>query len=303
MQGHIALIGIVDRHIEESAFRLFLLRKLDTYKSNMGVRGKTLFLVCNRHRHDIQPSGVIHPAYLYYKESNLTQKIRRWWLRFSLICFQPNLIIHVDEPKRVKGINNMKSLCEFILYLVYRNIGHNGGFTCLLLRQWLKSGLEEQGLNVSDINLSYEVGNRYVGSCVYMYNGNTIKEDFRITYDGYNLDVQSLDKEELESNEEGKNTTEMFENPARTFQPSMPKPRTYMALAVLSTFLFCVPLGIVSIVYASKVSAFYISGNYTSARSASKKALTWALINIVGTIIVVGLFFLIAFLSERRGLY
>ena len=93
----------------------------------------------------------------------------------------------------------MKSLCEFILYLVYRNIGHNGGFTCLLLRQWLKSGLEEQGLNVSDINLSYEVGNRYVGSCVYMYNGNTIKEDFRITYDGYNLDVQSLDKEELES--------------------------------------------------------------------------------------------------------
>ncbi len=197
----------------------------------------------------------------------------------------------------------MKSLCEFILYLVYRNIGHNGGFTCLLLRQWLKSGLEEQGLNVSDINLSYEVGNRYVGSCVYMYNGNTIKEDFRITYDGYNLDVQSLDKEELESNEEGKNTTEMFENPARTFQPSMPKPRTYMALAVLSTFLFCVPLGIVSIVYASKVSAFYISGNYTSARSASKKALTWALINIVGTIIVVGLFFLIAFLSERRGLY
>ena len=36
------------RHIEESAFRLFLLRKLDTYKSNIGVRRKTLFLVCIR---------------------------------------------------------------------------------------------------------------------------------------------------------------------------------------------------------------------------------------------------------------
>ena len=29
---HIALIGSFGRHIEESAFRLFLLRKLDTYK-------------------------------------------------------------------------------------------------------------------------------------------------------------------------------------------------------------------------------------------------------------------------------
>lgn len=42
---NIALIGSFDRHIEESAFRLFLLRKLDTYKSNIGVRRKTLFLV------------------------------------------------------------------------------------------------------------------------------------------------------------------------------------------------------------------------------------------------------------------
>lgn len=42
---HIALIGSFGRHIEESAFRLFLLRKLDTYKSNIGVRRKTLFLV------------------------------------------------------------------------------------------------------------------------------------------------------------------------------------------------------------------------------------------------------------------
>ena len=39
---------VFSRHIEESAFRLFLLRKLDTYKSNIGVRRKTLFLVCIR---------------------------------------------------------------------------------------------------------------------------------------------------------------------------------------------------------------------------------------------------------------
>lgn len=39
----IAIVGFC-RHIEESAFRLFLLRKLDTYRSNMGVRRKTLLL-------------------------------------------------------------------------------------------------------------------------------------------------------------------------------------------------------------------------------------------------------------------
>ena len=65
------------RHIEESAFRLFLLRKLDTYKSNMGIRRKTLFLVCIRYQCEIQPSGVVHSTYLYYEESNLTQLIRR----------------------------------------------------------------------------------------------------------------------------------------------------------------------------------------------------------------------------------
>ena len=74
---HIALIGSFGRHIEESAFRLFLLRKLDTYKSNIGVRRKTLFLVCIRCIYEIQPSGVTHSTYLYYKESNLTQRMRR----------------------------------------------------------------------------------------------------------------------------------------------------------------------------------------------------------------------------------
>ena len=45
---HIALIGSFGRHIEESAFRLFLLRKLDTYKSNIGMSKKDALLVCIR---------------------------------------------------------------------------------------------------------------------------------------------------------------------------------------------------------------------------------------------------------------
>lgn len=77
LQCHIALIGSFGRHIEESAFRLFLPRKLDTYKSNIGVRRKTLFLVCIRYQYETQPSGVTHSTYLYYKEFSLTQRMRR----------------------------------------------------------------------------------------------------------------------------------------------------------------------------------------------------------------------------------
>ena len=38
---------VLCRHIEETAFHLFLLRELDSCKSNMGVRRKTLFWMCS----------------------------------------------------------------------------------------------------------------------------------------------------------------------------------------------------------------------------------------------------------------
>ena len=41
------LKSVLCRHIEETAFHLFLLRELDSCKSNMGVRRKTLFWMCS----------------------------------------------------------------------------------------------------------------------------------------------------------------------------------------------------------------------------------------------------------------
>ncbi|MBO7568941.1 MAG: CD225/dispanin family protein [Bacteroidaceae bacterium] len=82
-------------------------------------------------------------------------------------------------------------------------------------------------------------------------------------------------------------------NSAGTSQPAMPKPGTNMALAVLTTVLCCLPLGIVAIVYASKVDGLYFAGDYASALSASKNARTWAIIGIVSSIIISGLYLLI----------
>ena len=68
-----------------------------------------------------------------------------------------------------------------------------------------------------------------------------------------------------------------------------PKPNSHLDLAILSTLFYCLPLGIVSIVYASKVDSQYSSGDYAGAQNSSNKAKNfaiWAAISIVIIIIV-----------------
>lgn len=59
-----------------------------------------------------------------------------------------------------------------------------------------------------------------------------------------------------------------------------PKPSSYLALAIISTVLCCLPTGIVSIIYAAKVNEAYASGDYEKAVQSSKNAKTWALVGI-----------------------
>ena len=58
---------------------------------------------------------------------------------------------------------------------------------------------------------------------------------------------------------------------------------------ILSTLCCCLPLGIVSIVYASKVEGYVIAGDIEKAKESSKKAVMWAWISfgvsLVGGII------------------
>ncbi len=58
------------------------------------------------------------------------------------------------------------------------------------------------------------------------------------------------------------------------------RPSSYLALAIVSTILCCLPLGIISIVYATKVNSLYADGKYIEAQRASKSAKTWGLISV-----------------------
>lgn len=55
-----------------------------------------------------------------------------------------------------------------------------------------------------------------------------------------------------------------------------PKPISHLDLAILSTLFCCLPLGIVSIVYAAKVNDLYNAGDYAGAQDASDKAMKYA---------------------------
>lgn len=56
-------------------------------------------------------------------------------------------------------------------------------------------------------------------------------------------------------------------------QPNVP---TNLVWAILATLFCCLPLGIVSIVYAAQVSGKLAAGDYAGAVAASNSAKTWA---------------------------
>lgn len=66
------------------------------------------------------------------------------------------------------------------------------------------------------------------------------------------------------------------------------KPDNFLIWAILSTVLCCLPFGIVSCVYSSKVDGLYNNGQYEEAELAAANAKKWAKISaIVGAVVVV----------------
>lgn len=60
------------------------------------------------------------------------------------------------------------------------------------------------------------------------------------------------------------------------FQKPTTPPPNYLAWAIVTTILCCLPFGIVSIVFASQVNTKWIAGDYDGAYRSSKNAKTWA---------------------------
>ena len=80
-----------------------------------------------------------------------------------------------------------------------------------------------------------------------------------------------------------------------------PRPSNYLVLAILSTIACCLPLGIVSIIYAAKVNSEYDHGNYLAAESASKNAKIWGLVSVGAFVLIMVLYFIIIGLALIGG--
>jgi hypothetical protein len=76
--------------------------------------------------------------------------------------------------------------------------------------------------------------------------------------------------------------------PIKVDEPNKAKypPENYLIWAILSTLFCCWPVGIVSIVHASKVESAFNRGAYNGALDASQKAKKWALISAISAGIV-----------------
>ncbi|WP_127844821.1 CD225/dispanin family protein [Psychroflexus aestuariivivens] len=81
---------------------------------------------------------------------------------------------------------------------------------------------------------------------------------------------------------------------SQNYNPKAPPPN-YLAFAIITTILCCLPAGIVSIVYASEVNRKWMSQDYEGAYRASQNAKTWAIVSAVsfaGIFILIFIFYI-----------
>lgn len=69
-------------------------------------------------------------------------------------------------------------------------------------------------------------------------------------------------------------------------------PDNYLVWGILSTLFCCLPLGIVSIVYSTKVNNLFHAGDHAGAMAASENAKKWAIISAAVSAVLVVLWIL-----------
>jgi hypothetical protein len=90
----------------------------------------------------------------------------------------------------------------------------------------------------------------------------------------------------------GANLASETQTKVETPNPKFP-PENHLIWAILSTLFCCWPVGIVSIVYASKVESTFNRGDYNGALEASNKAKKWAIISAISAVVFWVLYFVL----------
>lgn len=79
------------------------------------------------------------------------------------------------------------------------------------------------------------------------------------------------------------------------------KPNNYLVPAILVTLFCCLPLGVVSIVYAAQVDTKHNAGDHAGAQQASETAKKWFLASLICGLAVTLLWFVFAVIGAASG--
>ncbi|MBO5780818.1 MAG: CD225/dispanin family protein [Muribaculaceae bacterium] len=82
---------------------------------------------------------------------------------------------------------------------------------------------------------------------------------------------------------------------------NQPPPNNYLVWGILATLFCCLPLGIPSIVYASKVDSYWYRGFYEESFRASANAKKWAIISAVAYAVIIVLYLLLVLALAAIG--
>ena len=92
-----------------------------------------------------------------------------------------------------------------------------------------------------------------------------------------------------------------YQQPNQNQAPPFPKPSNNLVWGILTTILCCLPFGIVSIVFASKVDSLWYSGRYLEAKDAARKAATWAIVSASIGILFSIIYIIVVIIAAAKG--
>ncbi|WP_295961364.1 CD225/dispanin family protein [uncultured Xanthomonas sp.] len=81
-----------------------------------------------------------------------------------------------------------------------------------------------------------------------------------------------------------------------------PQVSNNLVWAILTTLFCCLPLGIVSIVYASQVNTKLAAGDVAGARDSSDKAKKWAIYSAATSVVLIVLYLIFLFALGGLGM-